>query len=420
MNKKGCWLYLDAYVHVVVKSDSVLLYNTLNSEAVEYKNNLVISNLVKKLAGKKKLFAVKLSEEDLCDKNIKKFVHDIMKHYMGDLIDAGISAGKPIQLMPMLNIQKDVRKIKRQSESSVGKDLMSYLSEVSLFINNECGQKCCFCENAYKQFLFCSGKKGRGSELSLDAIKKLIGETEGSSLWKINVLGGNLFDHSEINNLIQFLNEKIQKKEYYMHYKNVEQHSDKIKLIDKKTSQINLMINCPVDVGELSSALNSIRKMGLDVNCGLIIEKEKDMDLFEGIISEQNIEEYTLKPYFNGKNLKFFKDNVFVNKSEIFESKLNMDELMSRQAMNELHFGKITVLSNGNVHANVNEPRLGVLDKDSLYDILFKEMDQGKSWRRLRMKASPCKNCILNNLCPPLSNYEYALKRNNLCHVLKG
>jgi pseudo-rSAM protein len=85
--------------------------------------------------------------------------------------------------------------------------------------------------------------------------------------------------------------------------------------------------------------------------------------------------------------------------------------------VNPFHFGTLTVLSNGSIYANVNTQRLGSLNGGSLHDVVYKEMYRGKSWRRIRKKVEPCKFCTFDALCPPLSNYEYALGRNNLCHI---
>ncbi len=56
-----------------------------------------------------------------------------------------------------------------------------------------------------------------------------------------------------------------------------------------------------------------------------------------------------------------------------------------------------------------------MLNKNSLYNIFYKEMNCGKSWLRARKNAIPCKNCVYNSICPPVSNYEYVIGRNNLC-----
>ena len=44
-----------------------------------------------------------------------------------------------------------------------------------------------------------------------------------------------------------------------------------------------------------------------------------------------------------------------------------------------------------------------------------KELVNGSSWKKLRADIAPCSQCVLEKLCPPLSNYEYILKQNNLC-----
>jgi len=89
-------------------------------------------------------------------------------------------------------------------------------------------------------------------------------------------------------------------------------------------------------------------------------------------------------------------------------SKINMD-----------NFGKLTILPNGDVHANVMTSSLGNLGKQSIYECIFNEMKNGKNWFRLRKHVMPCKRCVFELLCPPLSNYNRALKRNNMCVIYK-
>ncbi len=88
-----------------------------------------------------------------------------------------------------------------------------------------------------------------------------------------------------------------------------------------------------------------------------------------------------------------------------------------REAINSIYFGKLTVLADGRVYADLNAPSLGKLGRDSIYDILFKEMSGGSSWRRLRKNVMPCKGCHYEKLCPPLSNYQKVMGKNNLCHI---
>ena len=52
-------------------------------------------------------------------------------------------------------------------------------------------------------------------------------------------------------------------------------------------------------------------------------------------------------------------------------------------------------------------------------EAVYKEIRSGNSWRLVRKKIKICQDCLYNQLCPPLSNYEYAIGKNNLCHVWK-
>jgi len=85
--------------------------------------------------------------------------------------------------------------------------------------------------------------------------------------------------------------------------------------------------------------------------------------------------------------------------------------------MNPLNFGKLSVKSTGDIYANLNDKLLGNIMENNIYEIVYKEMKSGNSWFKSKAKVSPCKNCIYDFLCSPISNYEYALKRNNLCTI---
>jgi pseudo-rSAM protein len=86
--------------------------------------------------------------------------------------------------------------------------------------------------------------------------------------------------------------------------------------------------------------------------------------------------------------------------------------------MNIYDFGKINIMPNGDAHANLNHPVLGNIYTDSIYEIVQKEIDEGKSWFNIRNQA-PCTDCVYQWLCPPPSNYEIAIGRPNLCHISK-
>ncbi len=92
-----------------------------------------------------------------------------------------------------------------------------------------------------------------------------------------------------------------------------------------------------------------------------------------------------------------------------------MEDIYSRQLVND--YGKLTIMADGKIYANLNDPVLGNASKNSLEEVVLKEIKQGKSWKRLRTRVMPCRHCVFQHVCPPISNYELVLKKYNLCKV---
>ncbi len=419
MGKKSYWFYLEPYVYSVVKGESAFLYNTHNGKAVLSRKEPMINLLVKRLKSSKNLYVVKLTERELAAPAIVRFVHKIRAYYMGDLIDTALSAGKPFQMMPVLDIEGDVESFKRDAPEMVGRDIMIYLNELSLYINNVCGQNCLVCQNAYRQFLSCFGDPHRNDELEIGAIDELLEEVRGSSLFALNILGGDIFKYSNFGKLVSLLERPPALKSFYVHYRNLVNRGEYLRLIANLNSELNVLVHFPINRDIWAEQAHLLDKHEIRTNYIFVVQREEEVALAEDIVSTFKIEEPLLQPLFNGRNKTFFRKHVFINKAMILVAKPSLKEIFSRMTLNPQHFGKLTVLSSGDIYANVNAPRLGKLGRDSLYDVIYKEMYHGRSWRRLRTRALPCRHCVYDVLCPPLSNYEYALGQNNLCHVWK-
>ena len=132
---------------------------------------------------------------------------------------------------------------------------------------------------------------------------------------------------------------------------------------------------------------------------------------------EYKIENSSFSPFFNGDNLKFFKENVFLDKADVFDNKPELKDIYANQIINKQQFGRLTILNNESMYANVNEKKLGILGKDSIYDVIYSEIKSVTNWRKVRKNIEPCKNCIYECLCPPVSNYEFVIGKNNLCNI---
>ncbi len=416
-NKKKYWFYLDTYVHISLQKEKALFYNSLTGKALEYQSEPKILRLVKKMLAVKNFRMILLKEKDLEDPVTGKVVFDLRGEYMADLIDCSLSEGKPVQMVPIVKIQNDIEKLKKSPGRSIGEDMMQYISEISFYVNNACGQSCKMCGHSYKQFPCCTVGKNEKSEMEVPLIKKVFRETAGSSLVKINITGGDIFKYSSFEELVRVLRNTQIEKNYFSHYKNILNAGEHLKLLDPEYERMRIFVTSPLDRAKLETAIEVVKQTNLKYLCTFIIQDESEFNEAEDVVSKLNVDDYEFQPFYNGENLSFFKENIFIDKDEILGTKPSMKDIYQNMKVNNLDFGRIVIFGNGNIHANVNAPMLGILGRDSIYDAVYKEMNFGKSWRRIRKNVSPCKQCTFQAICPPLSNYNYAIGKNDLCHI---
>lgn len=179
-----------------------------------------------------------------------------------------------------------------------------------------------------------------------------------------------------------------------------------------------ISIRFPMDMQQWNQSRQILLDQTLPIEYIFEVSSIEDCQQAEQLIEQFQIEKYHLNPIFTGDNIRFFEENVFLSKEDIFSTPMTIKDFFSRQAINLYDFGKINILPNGDTYANLNHPMLGNIYTDSIYEIVSKEVEEGKSWFRIRNQA-PCNSCIYQWLCPPPSDYEIQIGRPNLCHVKK-
>jgi len=161
---------------------------------------------------------------------------------------------------------------------------------------------------------------------------------------------------------------------------------------------------------------NRIGEQLSKINWIFLVFSEEEYCLINERIDEYDLKFYEIIPIYNQNNLKFFKDNIYLSKNDLSDSKLSKREIFAKMTLNTNFFGKLYIMPDGSVYSNLNFPRIGTLDS-TIYDILFKEFTEGKSWLSIR-DTEPCSHCVYQWLCPSPSNYELAIGKPNLCHVM--
>ena len=105
--------------------------------------------------------------------------------------------------------------------------------------------------------------------------------------------------------------------------------------------------------------------------------------------------------------------------SDEVRKQVSYKSIKRNSILNNCFFGSLVCMPNGDIHSNLNDSSLGNIEKQSVVSMVFKELEEGGSWLRIRKNAKPCNECLYASMCPPLSNYEQAMGKNDLCTIIK-
>lgn len=396
-------LILDKDTFLWLKTNEGIIYQSKNFQSFIFSLSDKLLKICSHLLEIDNLYAIKVTENDLDNEDVRTFFDKIVSIGAGRLIqDTGAEKGA-VSLLPVLTIEEGVNYHVNSHKRVIDSGIGHYVHEITFYINGSKHGN----DKYYRQVIF-----PMESELILESEKivRFIKNNRNPYLFNINIVG-NIFAYPEYCDLLDnimtfkfpvticissgdFLDNKDLLKRTEWH-KKVSFHI----LIEKKT-----------DIGLV---VKSLTEVDTPISNTVFVFSEQDCFDIEHILETLNSD---IVPVYNGENLDFFKSSVFVNQEDILASTLTKREIFMRQVVNTHHFGKLTVLPDGVVYADVNKEPLGMID-DSVYSIVYKEITEGESWFRIR-DQKPCSDCIYQWLCPSPSNYETAIGRQNLCHVV--
>ncbi len=85
--------------------------------------------------------------------------------------------------------------------------------------------------------------------------------------------------------------------------------------------------------------------------------------------------------------------------------------------INPLTFGNFVIKNNGEIYADINGEVIGDIKNSGLNSLLKKSLLSNKNWLNVRNNFKPCKSCLFNAICPPISGYEHVIGKPNLCTI---
>lgn len=410
-NINTLWLYLHPYVFISEDLNNYLFYSTSTFSSISFEKKKIIIPIVKQLQDVEKLHSVKIAVKDLEDEFLYNFVKTIQTYKYGDIIEGDLE--KPIIMPPILNLQRDVERLK-ENNSPISENILSYLHEVEIYINGECAFDCNHCQDRYTQYPSCT----KSTNILDPALLKNFLFSIYCTRATITLFGGNIFQYKGLKVILAILEGIDATHALVSDWRNIPEDLSLLNMTRKEAFQLKILVNELTDTSPVIALAQRIKDIQIKQCWVISITSFPEYEKAE-ILSEQLsklVDDVTIRPFYTGENIAFFEECVFIDQEELDSIELDRQGVFALQALNTNNFGRITILFDGNVYANVNEKPLGQI-QNPIKEMLCEELEKGTSWRRTRYNLEPCSLCRYKLICPSPSNYEIAIGKNNLCHI---
>lgn len=399
-------LVLNSFVFINKIEVGILLYNTVNGEYVVIVDNLLISLFEGVKIGESQNYFLIILDKYMSNELFVKMITEIESKNIGELIELDINK-RPLLFSPFLNIDQqniydyldNFRLVKvpnnetRERENFAGKNLVSNLRELTIHFNStsEISDKY---KNLFKQYPFPYVDKYQ--EIDINLLLSYL-DVRIESEVRCNLIIGVINNDNihKVNCLIAVLKSKYQL--YIYTLVNNINYIDKLD-IDQKYIYTWIFGNQHVS----QRCKNMI---------GIFVNSDEKI-YFESSENDICVDYF---PAFTGDNLNFCIEILKFNISEVTENKLTERELYCNKFINSNFFGELTILPSGEIYSCISKSSIDDISSLSLKKTIYKELTETKNWLFVRNDVNPCKNCIYNILCPPITNLEISTNKFDLC-----
>lgn len=400
MEKKNYWfaLYPDSFLWV--KGEKGLVYNAGTGTKVKFANEGMIADIVNELLEMEALYCVSLSQDTLEDENVKNWIHEVAAAKAGALVPKDGINRRPLTLKPVLKVQDGVDYYRWEHRQGIDGNALDNLHRLVFYING----------SRYGNDLY-----GRQVLYPVTSTSALDGETLCSfvasgkrSFLSDILLVGNPFVYPELSLLLDSW-EAVYSVKICVAVQDVVENLDAAEILSDK-ADLNILVSDYTSLYGLSH-----KSWIKNVRFTFLVASEEDYEKAMQCQAEWMIDDFEILPVYTGTNRDFFEEAIFMDEEEIQSIALSKREIFIRQALNVPNFGNLFIMPDGQVYSNRNEASVGHI-QEPLHDIVYREIDEGHSWLRIR-NEHPCSDCIYQWLCPSPSNYELVMGKPNLCHL---
>ena len=403
------WYGLKSEVYVHICKDKVLAYDTKQKKCRVSEDKHVIS-LLRKAEEEESLGCVLIDEVKQFP-SVLKWIQSTCKENMAIKIPYQKEVEHPVILRPLLSLNKDVSKIKDEKIMPFywGTNVKHLLNSLTIYVNANCKLNCKKCRTYCSQIPFCTNCEiENGTSLSTSQLNPLLLELSTFPIRSINIFGGDVYDKM----ILEVLKNAVERYSFcfriYIHYEAYQKNG----FVDSQV--VHLLIPAGFDAKYLKDIYKRVDNSRAVLH--FVVETEDDLQSVDNFVYKNNVVSYQSHPYYTGNNRDFFENYVYMSEEDLINAKLSMREVFRNQKLNANNFGTLYVMPNGSIMARMDGPTLGYVGHDELIDVIYKELISNTAWRNIR-QGEPCSQCVFQYLCPPLSNYESVIGKNDLCYM---
>ena len=340
MNTHWFTLHEDSFLWL--KGNIGLVYNAENRNRFLFNLSDKIGNICDQLLNIENLYTVELTDEEINDEEINQWIHSLINIQAGYLSTNVEFDKRPISLKPILKVQDNIEYYEGQQELGFKGKILQNLHELTFYINgNESGST-----EYFKQTIF-----PIRSDLVLERskIRSFIKNSRSLFLSNINLVG-DFFSYSDFKGLISDISELSIPFTIHILIKDLLEYRQAVKDIKWPTwARVNILVDNVFDV----SILNDIT---IPFSLVILVFSDEDYFRYSSMIDDSLlVHDIRFIPIYNKENISFFESNVFMEKEDIDNICLSKNDIFIRQAINAGDFGKLTIMPDGKVYANVNE-----------------------------------------------------------------
>ncbi|MFA5301809.1 MAG: hypothetical protein WC395_03895 [Bacteroidales bacterium] len=380
------WFSLKPYVYPVVKDTNVLLLNTRDMNAIISNSDPIVARLISELIVPAAFGVVVLSEDSENYQKEKAFIDKVCDHQMGTMTRADKGMERPVVLTPYHFRMHSVTKGEIRKSGN----------NITLFIDNECSRDCTLCPVYFRQFKCCH-KQGDVSFMDTRLIRDVLEDASKYDSFIINVCGGDITLHPDIEGIVSMLSASPVKSRYHIYYKNCD--SDIKKMLDSKDTVV--IVDFPLD-----------RKMHIDPRDGytfnFVIKNGEELDACYQLVKKLSVESFYISVVDTGDDQGFLKENVFLLQDGLACGAAAIPYEERIRIVNNHYFYRTFMLPNGDVCGSPEDVPVAnmyrnpmTFVKDSINNF------HASLWDKSRDNGI-CFNCIFHYICPLLSRYDFS------------